>query len=442
MLNFFVVCAHGGLVETVAQVDSLLKFQFTPVGKMTVLTFTRAANPYGEGKWKKNGMNIDVQTLSGSKVRIRCQGGDWQICDLQNRQQTQDRIASILKTEDAVLAGDCFTLLQQVQRKKDKKLKDYAIKECIAQVAGAIPENTRLMDLLALEPALTPADLAVLPPGSFGVQFRFALVDHWFSRDDHPFSPLDNPVRKETVFKVPEMGGSGWKGVFRNACRWKGVFRNACLDADEAAINRLFGQGNEGNENGGDGRLYFFSSFFRKESVAVIEPYVINPHSRKTKAGKNPILFEVVAPESQGRFTLLYVAKEVDKHLAEDRQRIATLIKRVFTKTGFGAKTGVGFGRARIVPMPKPPAEQQAKAAAPAMVKTKSGAIKISGGGGLAGLGALLSAKANLEGSIETPAAPLPDNRVMTRSACKGFDDFAGLANILAALDGKEAANG
>ena len=62
-----------------------------------------------------------------------------------------------------------------------------------------------------------PPDIALLPPGSWFLQFTFTLARPWISKDDDPFYVAEsvNPVRKDKVFKVPTMSAASWKGLLR-----------------------------------------------------------------------------------------------------------------------------------------------------------------------------------------------------------------------------------
>lgn len=285
----------------------------------------------------------------------------------------------------------------------DSSLKDDIIKGAIKGLSQSMRTDFAVMQALGLQPSLTEVDLAKLPPKSFAIQFEFELLDYWFSRDDHPFYPIENPVRKEVVFKVPEMGASGWKGVFRQAC----------LETSAEEVSALFGAPLE-EESGKGGTLHFFPSFFEKGShcQSIVEPYVLNPQDRSTKAGRNkgPITLEVVKPGSRGRFLLLYTAPRTgvpDTH----GPLIATLLEQVFTISGFGAKTSAGFGRAAILNY------EASSTTAQAIVPKK-----------------------NIEGC---PVQTLPHNRFLFRDktgavSCKAFTSFSELEGLLTHFCNKE----
>lgn len=56
---------------------------------------------------------------------------------------------------------------------------------------------------------------AHLPRWSFSLELRFRLASPYLSRDDDAFYIIDNPVRKEKVFKVPLVSPTSWKGSLR-----------------------------------------------------------------------------------------------------------------------------------------------------------------------------------------------------------------------------------
>jgi len=95
------------------------------------------------------------------------------------------------------------------------------------------------------------------------------------------------------------------------------------------------------------GRLMFYPTFFDQ-----IDVEVINPHSRKTKAGTHPIYLECVPQEAKGIFTLLYVPfdligadeAEIRKQALEDLKLVAEGLKEMFLTYGFSAKRTSGYG--------------------------------------------------------------------------------------------------
>ena len=282
---------------------------------------------------------------------------------------------------------------------KDKKLDNYFEEQC-----------KNFLTPLSLKPELPK--FAFFPLGSWALQFPFILLKPYISLDDTDFYILDNPVKKEWVFKVPYVAASQWKGALRATMvnDLAADFRAETIKEYEFVVNRLqlyrlFGNEKDGtadflnriwarqlvgpspkdelqqeawynrvrdegirvaqefeqklHKNGylqGDiegfrGSLYFYPTYFDQ-----IDLEVINPHDRNTGAGKLPIYFECVPAGAEGTFTLLYVPlgglelnpDEVQKQASTDLQAMAAGIKAMMTCYGFGAKTSSGFGEAEV----------------------------------------------------------------------------------------------
>jgi CRISPR-associated protein Cmr2 len=236
--------------------------------------------------------------------------------------------------------------------------------------------------------------LGLLPPGSWFLRFTFTLSKPWISKDDDPSYVSDsvNPVRKDKVFKVPVMSPAGWKGVLRwTAMHIRLAQKKDSLNQKEFAAERfaqalLFGD-EKGEEPGKKkdfaaylddlrpdarpeyerllrqyynlkqddpllhhkGRLMFHPTFFD-----LIDVEVINPHSRRTKAGTHPIYLECVPAGAQGTFSLFYVPfdrigqDEANTYCqaAQDLQLAAETITAMMLTYGFSAKRTSGYGMA------------------------------------------------------------------------------------------------
>jgi CRISPR-associated protein Cmr2 len=199
--------------------------------------------------------------------------------------------------------------------------------------ANAIPEVFRAVP--------NSAAIVQMPPLSFLVHIPFRLQKPYLSKDERSFYLLDNPLRKEKIFQTPMIAATGWKGALR-AALWQLGYKE-----DHEAILRLFGNP-RGSEEGQAGRLHFYSSFFDKISLEVI-----NPHNRATGVGeRGPILMECVPQGTIGDLVLLYVPfgpigqSEADRRaeIAQDLEVLTEGIQAMLTIYGFGAKTSSGFG--------------------------------------------------------------------------------------------------
>ena len=251
-------------------------------------------------------------------------------------------------------------------------------------------------------------DLDDLPLLSFIIHIPFRLNKPYLSKDDCEFYILENPVKKEWVFKVPYIAPSQWKGALRSA-----MVRQLVTDlystGDEGAffqkrlqLYRVFGHEKDGTAEylnrvlakrrvgpepqnktgeqeewrrqfdeelqkvegefeatlrkqgyltddveGFQGCTYFFPTFFDKIGLEVI-----NPHDRQSGAGSQPIHFECVPQGTPGTFVLIYVPFNSTGHddakrrqeVAEDLETLARGVCAMLTTYGFGAKTSSGYG--------------------------------------------------------------------------------------------------
>ena len=248
-------------------------------------------------------------------------------------------------------------------------------------------------------------DLSIFPSGSWAIQINFTLRKPYISRDDTDFYIIDNPVKKEWVFKVPYVAPSQWKGALRAAMVRELVMRLLERKIDEEKffeerirLYRLFGNEKDGTAEflnqalarfrvetlsrdaedepkkqweqrvkqeirkvaeqfesklrekgyrvgdieGFQGYLHFYPTFFDKIGLEVI-----NTHDRETGASvKGPIYFECVPAGTKGTFTLLYVPmKEIDEDSSKkDMEEVAKGLKAMLSEYGFGAKTSSGYG--------------------------------------------------------------------------------------------------
>lgn len=234
-------------------------------------------------------------------------------------------------------------------------------------------------------------DVAIFPAGSWVIHFSFVLRKPYISRDDCDLYIIDNPIKKEWVFKVPYIAPSQWKGVLHSSMIRHLAAQKSDLADDEwlqrrIQLVRLFG--NEKDVGLDDtkyesfldqqrpalagpgrerlkhltrtgfitGHLHFYPTFFN-----CIGLEVINPHPRDTGSGKQPIYLESVPIGAKGAFTLLYTpltgkdlnGAAIRQHANADLESVAAGIKAMLTFYGFGGKTSSGFGVAEDA-LPEP----------------------------------------------------------------------------------------
>ena len=236
---------------------------------------------------------------------------------------------------------------------RDKKAPDPKndARRCYMKRASEL-ENLKLPPNLNLEP-----DFSQLPDSSwFGIKVEFELLSPWYSKDDRPFHVLDNPVRKDKVFGVPFMSAASWKGLLRWACRMQeGLYEHLKSNdmkmhdwKDPAWIVHLFGNERVEGEEFSRGALQLYPTWFDKVGFEVI-----NPHKRKTRAGTQPIYYEVVPAGTKGKLRLLYapLPGEIENSKVKLSDFIDTLIDSItalLETYGISAKRTTGWGTARI----------------------------------------------------------------------------------------------
>jgi CRISPR-associated protein Cmr2 len=196
-----------------------------------------------------------------------------------------------------------------------------------------------------------------LPDSSWlAFEVMFTLRTPWYSKDDRPFHVLDNPVRKDRVFGVPYLAAASWKGLLRWACRMQvGLLgylehHDGKLESwlDPSWIVHLFGNEKGEAEEFQQGALAFYPTWFDKIGFEVI-----NPHSRRTRAGTQPIAYEVVPAGTEGTLRLLYAplpgAAARDKVKPEEAiERLLEAVEALLTTYGISAKRTAGWGTASV----------------------------------------------------------------------------------------------
>ena len=286
-------------------------------------------------------------------------------------------------------------------------------KQYSVSLTGNTSSNVNITQLSGIIPKGKLKEYAKnLLPYSFIIQAEIKLKSSYFSRDDDEFYLIQNPCLKEKVFKVPIVRGSSWKGALAKAAK---EFINEDLKNFESFV-RIFGTGSqeyrevieslEKDENISDklvkyvlfelgkklkksdieeiksnpkeylkklslkftkekikeipflqvhkGRAIFYPTYFDRLSLEII-----NPHSRKTRAGTNPIHYEVVPKDTEGTLQIVYIPYDgVSKEKNDGENGIKTEVKadieflikciEKVSENGIGAKTKLGWGRFRI----------------------------------------------------------------------------------------------
>jgi len=294
-------------------------------------------------------------------------------------------LATLLNDNDLKLYAQTGSVPKKLKNYENKAGLKHLIHDC-ATYNTYIKTQLDLIKNIGLKETFPET----LPEASFLLSIKFRLKTPFLSADDEPFYIIENPVRKEKVFKVPMMSSSGWKGTLRwvmtklflvdnkdslqeyaftderlrlsllfgpekgmqEKNSWAKFLDGLRTDAKENYRNRLkewFGIQSNKPEPNFMGRLRFYPTFFNKMDLMVI-----NPHDRMTKTGKNPVYIEYVPEEAEGNLSILYMpfdligrkAIKVQNEMKKDIDKISKGVREILYKYGFSAKKSSGFGTA------------------------------------------------------------------------------------------------
>jgi len=271
--------------------------------------------------------------------------------------------------EDKILKDKNSTFAKEMQEKHLKAFNSKKDRYSIKINLDELEKN----DFIPKSDETVTKTLQALHEFSFFLHIEFRLATPFLSQDDEPFYLLDNPIKKDKVFKVPMVSGSTWKGNLRWAAGRAIELgpKDKMLDS-RIQLVKLFGHENDAQKKYFDllmpdkleefnrtikgftnrdglrkGRLHFYPTFFDEMSLEVI-----NPHDRKTKAGTVPIFIESVPSGASGIFSLLYVpfdmmgspTHQIREEAKEDFLFLSTVLKDLMLTYGFSAKKSSGFG--------------------------------------------------------------------------------------------------
>lgn len=261
-----------------------------------------------------------------------------------------------------------------------------------------------LLDPLLPETRHFMAEAALLhwPSPWFVIEFFFKLQSPLMTGDEPGHYPIDNPVRKDTVFSLPLIAATSWKGLLWSAYFYRFVeplYQNFRLNnnnqnqeeylAARWRMLRLYGtekQAQKQNEpwpeslnTNSDGHFDTFTMRIRraflpedqvhKTSVPTpnvagclycfptffdaIDVDIINPHDPIRRVGTIPIHLEVVPAGSIGFFRLIYRQRKALLRNTEGTPQAAAksdfsallhTIQFLFREYGFSAKRTSGYG--------------------------------------------------------------------------------------------------
>lgn len=144
------------------------------------------------------------------------------------------------KSEDTFKDFPLSWLKDKILKKKLFKLSKDKDLVKVSNISGIFEEDRNLQENLKNY-------VRNLPKYSFSIWFKFKLEAPYFSKDDDELYIIQNPVLKETNFKVPMVRGSGWKGALAHAFR-EIINEESIIGKKQKVIEsflRIFGAGSE-----------------------------------------------------------------------------------------------------------------------------------------------------------------------------------------------------
>jgi len=200
-------------------------------------------------------------------------------------ERTQDIFESFVKLKFEYVKNKTSELNQHKKFVKNRN-KKYFIGDIqkIKQISGIYDNPSNLQNYISK-----------LPKHSFAIWFKFKLKAPYFSKDDDEFYIIQNPILKETNFKVPMIRGSGWKGALASAFR--------------ELINDKTNPDNKGTKVESFLRVFGAGS----DSIKAIESYIFDK-SKDLKKAKEKLL----------EFILFELGLEVDRDLINEVKNISS----------------------------------------------------------------------------------------------------------------------
>jgi len=198
--------------------------------------------------------------------------------------------------------------------------------------------------------------LEAYPQYSARLLLHFKLISPLLSRDDDPFYLIDNPTRKDHIFKSPYLSAASVKGLSFDA--YQRAFTasesgGSYRQQDEYA-QRLFGLADDGVEYQDEqndsqrGRLRFSPIWFRQ-----LQFLVINSRDPNSGQGGVPIQFEAVAANQNACLELVYfnpfgIENSSEQTVRDDLARWLASVASWWPVLGIGGKRLAGYGQIQI----------------------------------------------------------------------------------------------
>jgi CRISPR-associated protein Cmr6 len=184
----------------------------------------------------------------------------------------------------------------------------------------------------------------------FAIDMR--LVSRLLVYTRNPFLPLEVSLAWDPVLNLPYIPSSSIKGAVRS---WIELYVGKSVEG--VSLEEVFGS-EPGSVGGGRSSLVIFTDAYPVSCTAyLIEPDVITPHYSvaelaftEPEALPTPIVFPTIAPNTVLRFIVAFKRKG-DNGRSLGTNVVTKLVELIMKalEDGLGAKTSIGYGRAKPV---------------------------------------------------------------------------------------------
>ncbi len=190
-----------------------------------------------------------------------------------------------------------------------------------------------------------PALLDAIPEGSLLVRADVELASPFYSRDDQPFYPTENALRRDKVFDVPFLSAAGLKGLLRWASRT--ARQTTEDDADDLFLFGDIKDASQADGNAPSGSQGSVRCYPVHWSGAVgLE--VINPQRTDTGAGSTPIKYEVLKAGGTARLHFLLASLPSRRLAVRHVKAFLQSLGYLLNFGGLSAKSSAGWGKVRL----------------------------------------------------------------------------------------------
>ena len=278
--------------------------------------------------------NFSLPADKTSIDQVRQGQGDF--ISLQNASWTTK--AQVLATGIGVNGDDFDSLVRDGQKSNGRKNLSFigGHPELVKSASPGLSDTWQKL----LQPSLS--SISFMPEGSWLITAELELRRPFYSQDDRPFYPVDNPLKRDWVFHTPYLPPSSIKGLLRWA--WRMLYQDTSRGVEELLFGSLADDINE--EHARHGSLYFWPLFWNPCQTGL---EVLNPQDRIKGAGLNPVKYEVVKPGARAKLYLLFFNRSNDSaKKPEVLSKLIDALAFLLQESGLAAKRSVDWGSVQV----------------------------------------------------------------------------------------------